>query len=55
MRTPKKEQSFLDYDDDENMGIEFLNYFKECQNAIKAGYLESEGYDDDDYRIVRMK
>ena len=52
----KVEQFFFDFDiDEDNPGIEFQAYFQECQSAIKSGYLESEGYDDDDYRVERMK
>ena len=56
MKKRKVEQFFFDFEiDDDNPAIELQGYFQECQNAINAGYLESEGYDDDDYRVERMK
>jgi hypothetical protein len=42
-------------EDDADNEIELHAYFQECKEAIKAGYLEAEGYDDDDYRVARMK
>jgi hypothetical protein len=39
---------------EEEAEAELIAFFKDCEEAVKMGYMDDAGYDDD-YRIVRMK